>query len=107
MIVRLARALERDARQRAEIGRERRRKNSIALDHAGIAIGGLLAHAGAIDQRNAQAPLGEMQRNRGADNAGAENDGVRACHISLSPTSSGVFYMEPIGPARYDPRRAG
>jgi hypothetical protein len=111
MIIRLACALERDTRQRAGIGRKRRREHGIALDHAGIAIGGLLAHAGAIDQRDAQAPLGKVQRDRGADNAGTEHDGVRACDgvskyrkakqrlygspplkaLSRLPTPAGVF----------------
>ena len=110
MIIGLARALERDARQRAEIGRERRREHRVALDHAGIAIGGLLAHAGAIDQRHAQAALGEMQRDRGADNAGAEHDGVRACHVTVFPfrTRSSAFIWNRSALRRYDrPRRAG
>ena len=43
--------------------------------------------AGALDQRHAHAALGEMQRDRGADDAGAEHNGVRASHPSCSCSS--------------------
>ena len=82
MIIGLARALEGNTNERAQLRGERWRKHRVALDDTGIAIGGLLAQAGAIKQRDAQAALGEMQRDRRADDAGAEHDGVRARHSS-------------------------
>ena len=46
------RALERDAKKRRPIRRKRRRKDGVALDDAGIAVGGPLARAAAVDQRH-------------------------------------------------------
>ena len=37
----------------------------------------------AIDQGDRQPALGEMQGDRGADDAGAEHEGVDACHENL------------------------
>src|SRR5450759_2297439 len=98
MIVGLAGALDRDAQQRAWIGGKRRREDRVALYNAGIAIGGLLAHAGAIDQRDAHAALDEMQRDRGADNAGAEHNRIGACHgfFSLPLPACGEREQAPI-----------
>ena len=79
-IIGFTRALECDAHERAKVRRESRRKNGVALDNAGITERGLLAEAGAIDQRNAKPALGEMQRHAGADDAGAQNDRVGTCH---------------------------
>jgi hypothetical protein len=87
MVIGLAGALERDAQQRGRIGGKRRRQDRVALDDAGIAERGLFAHAGAIEQRDAQAALGEMQRDRSADNAGAEHDCIGAGHGYPSPSS--------------------
>ena len=49
MIISFARALERDARQAAEIGRKRGRKYCVAFDNPGVAIGRLLAEAGPVN----------------------------------------------------------
>ena len=69
MVIGIARALEHDARERAQIGRKRRRKYRIAFDNAGIAIGRLLAEPGSINQRHRKPALREMERHRNADNA--------------------------------------
>ena len=45
MIVRLRRTLERDPQQRRKTARERGRKDRVAFDHAGVAVGGLLARS--------------------------------------------------------------
>ena len=77
------RAFERDARKLDQARRKRRRKNGIALDDAGIAVGGALARPAAVDQRDRQAALDEMDRDRGADDAGAEHDDIGARQESL------------------------
>ena len=48
------------------------RKQRVAFDHAGVAVGGLLARAAAVDQHHRHAALGQMQGRRGADDAGAQ-----------------------------------
>src|SRR5262249_46147126 len=50
MIVRLRSALEGDAQECRKARRKGLRENRIALDDAGIAVGGLLPRASAIDQ---------------------------------------------------------
>ena len=91
MVVRLARSLERDARQRRKTNREGWRENRVAFDDAGIAAGGLLADTGAIDQRHTQVTLGEVQRYRGADDTGSEHHGVRASHELSIRALHGAF----------------
>ena len=83
MIIRFRRLLERDAQQRRPARREGCRKDGIAFDDAGIAVGGALARAAAVDQRDRQAALGEVHRDAGADNAGSEHDGIGARHTGL------------------------
>src|SRR3954468_10386128 len=56
------------------------RQERIALDDAGVAVGRLLARTTAVDQCYRKAALGEMESNRGADDAGAEHDGVGIGH---------------------------
>jgi hypothetical protein len=80
VIVGFGRALSRNPRQRAEAGRERVRKQRIALDHPGIAIGCLLPRRAAVQERDREAALDEVQRDRGADDAGTEHDGVSSRH---------------------------
>src|SRR5262249_14843336 len=57
----------------------------VAFDHAGIAVRGFFARRAAIDERNGEAALGEVERDRGADNAGAEHDGIAARHSLFLP----------------------
>ena len=80
VIIDLRRALERDAQERAPIRRKGRRKERLAGDDAGVAVGGPLAHRAAVDERDRQAALGEMDRAAGADNAGAEHDDIGLRH---------------------------
>src|SRR5262249_51100342 len=86
VIIGLRRALERDPQQRDRIRGEGGRKDGVAFDHAGIAVRGLLAGCAAIEERNRKPVLGEMQPNRGADNAGTEHDGIDARHGVPSQT---------------------
>src|SRR5215475_10955666 len=81
MIVRLARTLERDADKAANIRWECGWKYCVAFDDPGVAIGRLLADARSIDERNAHPASGEVQRYRCADNAGAQNHCICACHV--------------------------
>ena len=67
MIVGFRRALERDAKQRQPIRRKGLRKDGVAFDDAGIAVGGPLRRPGAVDQRNRKPAFDEMQRDRGSD----------------------------------------
>ena len=52
MVVGFAGALERYPQNPAQVRREGRRQDGRALDDAGIAVGRLLADAGALDQRH-------------------------------------------------------
>ena len=83
MIVRLRRPLERDPQQRQQPGRKRVREKRVAFDDAGVAVGGFLARPAAIDQRDRKPALGEVQRRRGADDAGAEHDHIASRHDGL------------------------
>ena len=83
MIIGFRRALERDPQQRRQSRRKRRRKDGVAFDDAGIAVGRPLARPAAIDQRDREAALGEMQRDRGADDAGSKHDDIGARHEDL------------------------
>ncbi len=85
VVIGLGRALERDAQQGRPIGRKGGRKDRIAFDHAGIAVGGLLARPAAVDERRRQTALGELEPDRGADDAGPEHDGVDARHGLFLP----------------------
>src|SRR5262249_14696930 len=98
MIVGLAGALECDAQECACIRWEGRRKYRVALDDAGVAIGGLLADSCPINQSHAQPAFGEMQRYRRADNSGAENHRIRACHAKSSRVT---LYMDCSHQERY------
>ena len=94
MVVRLRRALERDPQQGGKTRREGGRKNRVAFDYAGIAVGGLLARIAAVDERDAQALPGELQRGGGADDAGAQHNDIGARHNAnltrVSTTRSAV-----------------
>src|SRR5262249_29211753 len=81
MIIRLGRALERDPQQGAKAARKRMREQRAAFNDAGIAIGGFLARPAPIDESHREPTLDEMQRNRGADDAGTEHDGISTCHL--------------------------
>jgi hypothetical protein len=61
MVVGLRRPLEGDAEKRTEARREPRRKQRVAFDDAGVAVGGALAGLAAVDQGHGEAALGEMQ----------------------------------------------
>ena len=89
MVVRLRRLLERDPQSAREASPESRRKQRVGLDDAGIAVGGALARLAAVDQRDREAALGEVQRDRGADDAGAEHDRVGASHMMFPVKSAG------------------
>ncbi len=84
MIVRLRRALEREPQQRRHPRREGVGKERIALEHAGVAVGGFLARPALVDQRDGDPALGELQRDRRADDAGAEHDHLRSSHGGAS-----------------------
>ncbi len=85
VIVGFRRALERHAQERDRVGRKGGRKDGVAFDHPGIAVGGLFADRTAIDERNRKAAFGEVQRDRGANNAGTEHDSVEARHAVYLP----------------------
>src|SRR6478735_2361481 len=91
MIIGFARALERDARQRVDIGRKRWREYRIAFDNTGITIGRLLAEAGPVYQRNRQPAFREVDRHRNADNTCAKNNRIGACHGRL-----GLLLRQPM-----------
>ncbi len=77
VIIRHRRTFERDAKEVGKFRRKRRRKDGIAFDNAGIAVGGTLPRSLPIDQRNRHAALGKMQCHRRADHAGPKNDDIR------------------------------
>ncbi len=87
MVIGFGRPFERDPDEGRQPRRESRRKNRVALDDARIAVGGLLARGAAIDQRDAQSPFCELQRDRGADDAGTEHDGIGSSHGSILATA--------------------
>jgi hypothetical protein len=103
VIVGFRRALERHPQQRDRVGREGGRKDGVAFDHAGIAVRGFFARRAAIDERNAEAALGEVQRDRCADNTGAEHDGIAAYHSLLLPK----HLRRPRARGRLQRRRTG
>src|SRR6185369_11048367 len=74
------------------MGRKRRREYRVAFDDTGIAVGCLFADPRAVDQGNAETTFGEMQRHRGAYNAGTENHYISTCHAHLHETVS--LYMD-------------
>ena len=80
MIVGLRRLLQRDPQELAEALREGVREKRIAFDDSGVAVGGFLARAAAVDQRDRKPALGEMQRRRHADDAGAQHDCIGSGH---------------------------
>ena len=80
MIVRFRRLLERDAEQGVETARKSLGKNRVAFNDAGIAEGRALTRTGAIDQRDGEPALDEVQRDRRADNAGTQHQRIRASH---------------------------
>src|SRR5262245_82022 len=80
VIVRLRRALECDPQQRRDIAGKSMRQDSVAFDDPGVAIGGALAGAAAVDQGNRQPAFGEVKRNRRADNAGAQYERIGTSH---------------------------
>ncbi len=80
MVIGLRRPLEGDAEDGAEAGGKTRRKQRVAFDDAGIAVGGSLAGIAAVDQGDGKAALGEMQRHADADDTGAEHDRIGASH---------------------------
>ena len=96
MVIGNRRTLERDAQQLVPMRRKRRRKNRVAFDDAGIAVGRALARPAAIDQRDRKTALDEMQRDRGADDAGAQDDDIGSRHVA-----SGTE----LGTAKYTPER--
>ena len=107
------RAFERDAGELDPVRRERRRKNRIALDDAGIAVGGALARPAPVDQRNRQAALDKVDRDRGADNAGSKHDdiGVRQenlrCGVRLTYAQAEAGRQGPDGTDRRARNRPG
>src|SRR5208282_5320227 len=80
MIVGPRRTFERDAEKLHPIRRKAGWKYGVALDDARIAVRGALARPRAVDQRDPEAALGEMNGDRGADNAGAEHDDIGMGH---------------------------
>ena len=103
VIVGFRRAFERDAQQGDGVRRKGRWKDGVALDRPRVAVGGLLARRAAIEQRDSQAALGQMQSDGGADNAGTKHDGIDACHEIPSRTPawrSGLYAYIWMGIAR-------
>src|SRR5215475_3355445 len=92
MIIGLAGAFKRDAKQCVKMRRKRRRKYCVALDDTGVAVGRLFADRRAVDQGNTEPAFCEMQRHRCADNAGTENHCISTCHAHLQETLS--LYMD-------------
>src|SRR5262245_11294710 len=91
MVVGIGRALERDAGEARQAARKRRRKQCVTLDDAGVAVRSLFARAAAIDQRDREPALDQMQRGRDADDAGAENDRISARHVSILISLCGLY----------------
>jgi hypothetical protein len=60
------------------------RKERVAFEHAGIAVGCFLARATLVDQRDRDAALGKLQRDRGADDARAEHHRLNPGHGRIS-----------------------
>ena len=83
MVVRFRSTLERDAQQRRKARRKSGWKDRVALDDAGIAVGGLLARRPPVHEPHPQTPFGELERDRGTDDAGPEHDCIGACHDVL------------------------
>ena len=83
MIVGLRGPLERDARELNEARRKGRRKDGIALDDAGIAVGRALPRLAAVNERHREAALDEGKGNRSADDPGAKHDNVTARQDNL------------------------
>jgi len=80
VVVGLGRPLESYAEEPPETGRELRRKQRVAFDDAGIAVGGALSGIAAVEEGDGKAALGKMQRHRNADDTGAEHDRIGASH---------------------------
>src|SRR5947209_20485081 len=91
MVVRLRRPVQRIADERADLARERARKDRRALDDAGVAVARLLAgRIVLVDEHDgASTPL-QMQRRGDADHPGAENDRIRSHAFQAAATESGV-----------------
>src|SRR5271168_3144604 len=62
--------------------RKCRRKNRVAFDDAGIAVGRALACPAAVNQRDRKPALDQMQRDRGTDDAGAKDDDIGSRHVA-------------------------
>src|SRR5215470_14489766 len=98
MIVRLGGALERDLNELLQAARKRGRKHAGADNDAGVAVARLLARTAPVDQRDRQTAFGKVQRDRCADNAGAQNDCIGTCHAApqkRNPWSRGTLYITP------------
>jgi hypothetical protein len=100
VVVGLACPFERDLEQPGKARRKGRRQDGRALDHPGVAVGGLLAHAAAVDQRDRHSTLDELQGDRGADDAGAQHHDVGACHSASRFRPSAVHLLYGIDRAQ-------
>ena len=78
VIVRFRRALQRHLHELPQAPRKRRREHARADDDAGVAVARQLARAAAVDERDGEPALRELQRRGRADDAGAENEYVGA-----------------------------
>ena len=67
------------------------REKRIAFEHARIAVGGLLARRALVDQRNGDPALGELQRDRRADDTRAEHDHLRTSHGEASRMTAHMY----------------
>ncbi len=85
MIIGFRRALERHLQQGQRMGRKSGRKDGVAFDDAGIAVRGLLARRATVEERHRKPALGQMQPDRGADDASTEDDSIHARHDVLLP----------------------
>ena len=79
--MRVDRAVEAVAEQRAEIVREAVGIDALALYQAGVAEGGLLRRAAPVDEQRSAPALLQVDRDRDADDAGAEDDCICASQL--------------------------
>src|SRR5581483_195733 len=105
MIIRLRRAVERDAQTFPPIRWKGGGKNRVALDHPGIAIRGTLPRPRAIDQRDCQTSFHQMNGDRGANNAGTKNNDISTRHGTSTLTAAGKPCRSPAGARKTGKRR--
>ena len=79
MVVRVDRAVEAVAQQRAEVVREAVGIDALALHQARVAERGFRRGAAPVDEHRGAAALLQVERDADADDAGAEDERVEPC----------------------------